>query len=75
MTNKEENYAFIDGQNLYLGTTTKPNDSWEVDLYKFRVYLRQKYNVSRAYYFLGVVYEEKNDLYAKNSRRRIHSFV
>ena len=50
------NYAYIDGQNLYLGTTgiEKP---WYIDLAKFRVYLRQKYNVQKAFYYLGYVQE------------------
>ena len=49
--NEKGNYAFIDGQNLHLGTT---NDSppWKVDIYRFRTYLREKYNVSKAFYFL-----------------------
>jgi uncharacterized LabA/DUF88 family protein len=48
-----KNQAFIDAQNLHLGTTTaKP--SWKIDLMRFRVYLERKYNVSEAYYFLGV---------------------
>lgn len=57
---KEKNVAFIDGQNLYLGTR---QDSWVVDLPKFRVYLRDKYGVTEAYYFLGYLQEENEDLY------------
>ena len=56
------NQAFIDGQNLYLGTTSKPNP-WKINLYRFRNYLRQKYNVTKAYYFLGCVDESFQDLY------------
>jgi hypothetical protein len=38
------NIAYIDGQNLYMGTTnSKP--SWSVDLTRFRVYLKEKYEV------------------------------
>ncbi|MBU4536419.1 NYN domain-containing protein [Patescibacteria group bacterium] len=59
---KENNIAFIDGQNLYLGTT-KSEKSWVVDLNKFRVYLNKKYEVEKAYYFLGCVNEEFQDLY------------
>ena len=33
----ESNTAFIDGQNLYLGTTF---DKWKVDLVKLRIYLK-----------------------------------
>lgn len=57
-----QNQAFIDGQNLFLGTSTGPNP-WRVDLYKFREYLRRKYNIDRAYYFLGCVDTNHQDLY------------
>jgi len=59
---EENNIAFIDGQNLYLGTT-KSERSWIVDLNKFRIYLDKKYKVEKAYYFLGCVNEEFQDLY------------
>ncbi len=36
---KEINLAFIDGQNLYLGTTQNSDKSWRVDLVKFRIHL------------------------------------
>jgi uncharacterized LabA/DUF88 family protein len=44
------NYAFIDGQNLHLGITKL---GWKPDWTRLRIYLREKYHVSRAYYFLG----------------------
>jgi uncharacterized LabA/DUF88 family protein len=50
------NYAYIDGQNLHLGTS-KADNAWHVDLAKFRVYLREKYQVEKAFYFLGYVQE------------------
>lgn len=56
----DNNYAFIDGQNLHLGTL---EDDWKVDLKKFRIYLKDKYKVSNAYYFLGYLTEDQNDLY------------
>ena len=57
-----KNLAFIDGQNLYMGT--KSSDiSWEVDLSKFKIYLEKKYNVSEVYYFLGYVQNENEELY------------
>ena len=66
----ENNYAFIDGQNLHLGTTMidikrgdTEEDSWKVNLNRFRIYLEEKYNVKKAYYFLGVVNELNNNLY------------
>lgn len=62
MKDKDNNYAFIDGQNLYMSTTLAEN-LWRVDLARFRVYLKQKYNVGKAYYFLGFVQEENQDIY------------
>ena len=49
-----DNIAYVDGQNLYMGTT-KRNPVWSVDLARFRTYLREKYRVKRAYYYLGYV--------------------
>ena len=60
MKNSLHNLAFIDGQNLHLGTK---EIGWSVDYRKFRVYLKDKYNVSEAYYALGYVSEEQQDLY------------
>ena len=57
---KQNNYAFIDGQNLHLGTKA---DGWEVDLARFRIYLDRKYHVSVAYYFLGCISDNNSDLY------------
>lgn len=51
-----KNLAYIDGQNLFMGTT-KRDPEWSVDLARFRVYLQEKYNVDKAYYFLGYVQE------------------
>lgn len=61
---KEKNYAFIDGQNLHMGVATIEN-SWKIDFKKFRIFLKDKYHVDIAYYFLGYVIEEKRDLYTK----------
>jgi uncharacterized LabA/DUF88 family protein len=59
---KENNLAFVDGQNLYMGTNSdKP--SWHIDLRKFRIYLRDKYKVSEAFYFLGFVNDNNEELY------------
>ncbi|MDR0957301.1 MAG: NYN domain-containing protein [Candidatus Nomurabacteria bacterium] len=54
------NQAFIDGQNLRLGTT---KSNWKVDLVRFRRYLSEKYNVDKAYYFLGAVNNNYAGLY------------
>jgi len=60
--NSENNLAFVDGQNLYLGTNSE-NPAWKVDLTKFRQYLTKKYSVQKAYYFLGFVNEGNQELY------------
>jgi len=57
----ENNYAFIDGQNLHLGTQ---EGDWAVDHKRFRKYLKRKYGVSQAFYFLGYVSENNQDLYS-----------
>jgi len=54
----------VDGQNVYMSTRTA-DKSWDIDLARFRVYLRQKYKVEKAYYFLGFMQEENQDLYDK----------
>lgn len=56
------NQAFIDGQNLILSTTTS-DDPWQVDLYRFREYLRRKYDVTKAYYFVGCANDDLQSLY------------
>ncbi|MEK7607060.1 MAG: NYN domain-containing protein, partial [Patescibacteria group bacterium] len=60
---KWENLAFIDGQNLYMGTAKREQGSWRIDLGRFRVYLEQKYGIVKAYYFLGYMQETREDLY------------
>ena len=49
------NNAYIDGQNLYMNTK---EFGWSVDLSRFRVYLREKYHVETAYYFLTRIYRK-----------------
>ncbi len=46
------NYAFIDSQNLNLGVRSM---GWQVDYKKFRLYLKNKYGVNRAFMFIGLV--------------------
>ncbi len=62
MNKIENNLAFIDGQNLYMGTKSS-QPAWKVDLAKFRKYLTEKYHVKKAYYFLGFVDEVNDSLY------------
>jgi uncharacterized LabA/DUF88 family protein len=60
---KENNIAFIDGQNLFMGTAKRPCDSWKIDLVRFRKYLGYKYNVKQADYHLGYFQRENQLLY------------
>ena len=57
--NRENNIAYIDGANLHHGAKDL---GWELDYRRFRVWLREKYNVEQAYIFLGLVPKYK-DLY------------
>jgi hypothetical protein len=43
--------------------TRAADESWCIDLARFRVYLEQKYKVKKAYYFLGFMQEENQDMY------------
>lgn len=52
MRQQENNYAFIDSQNLYKGINAQ---GWRLDYRKFRVYLREKYSVAEAYFFIGYI--------------------
>lgn len=60
MKYQQNNFAFIDGQNLHLATL---DAGWKLDYQKFRKYLHDKYSVQRAYLFLGYIPKYK-DLYA-----------
>ncbi len=55
-----KNLAFIDGQNLHIGTK---QEGWSIDLARFRIYLKDKYKIAEAYYFIGYLQEEKEELY------------
>jgi len=46
------NYAFIDSQNLNLGVQSM---GWRLDYRKFRLYLRNKHKVEKAFIFIGLV--------------------
>lgn len=47
---KENNFAFIDGANLHCGMDAL---GWKLDYKKFRIWLKDKYSVARAYLFIG----------------------
>lgn len=46
------NFAFIDSQNLYLGVKSQ---GWKLDYARFRVYLKDKYHIEKAFLFIGYV--------------------
>lgn len=60
MNNTENNHAFIDAQNVHLGIKSL---GWHLDWQKFRVYLKEKYNVTTAYLFIGFM-ASNQDLYS-----------
>ncbi|MBI4309103.1 MAG: NYN domain-containing protein [Candidatus Omnitrophica bacterium] len=49
---KENNYAFIDSQNLNLGIR---DQGWILDFKRFRVYLHDKFKVNKAFLFIGFI--------------------
>lgn len=58
---KQEVYAFIDSQNLNLGIKNDVRrkgqviyNGWALDFNRFKIYLKEKYNVSTAYLFIGM---------------------
>src|SRR3989338_6919032 len=52
MKKKENNFAFIDSQNLNLGIRKL---GWKLDYKRFRVHLAETYGVKKAYLFIGFV--------------------
>lgn len=50
--NKQIVYAFIDSQNLNLGVRSQ---RWKLDFSRFRVYLKNKYQIEKAFLFIGYV--------------------
>jgi len=59
MKKQENNFAFIDSNNLNLGVK---ESGWGLDFRKFRVYLKEKYGVTKAYLFIGYL-PENQELY------------
>lgn len=52
MATKYPNYAFIDGNNLYLGIRSL---GWKLDYNRFRVFLHDRFAVEQAFIFLGYI--------------------
>ena len=59
MKKPQNNYAFIDSQNLNLSIR---DQGWILDFGKFKQFLRDKYRVTHAFLFIGYIYENQ-DLY------------
>jgi len=57
MKKKENNYAFIDSQNVNLGVQEQ---GWKLDFKRFRIYLKEKYSAKKAYLFIGYLPENQN---------------
>jgi len=51
------NYAFIDGQNLNLSIREQ---GWILDFTKLRIYIREKYDITKAFIFIGYVQRNQN---------------
>src|SRR3989338_2537459 len=52
MKQERTHYAFIDSQNLNLAVQEQ---GWKLDFKRFRKYLEDKYEVSKAFIFIGYV--------------------
>ena len=57
MRDRKNNYAFIDSQNVNLGIR---ESGWKLDFKKFKVYLKDKYDVEKVYLFIGFIPENQN---------------
>src|SRR3990167_6135612 len=49
--NQNQTYAFIDAANLIYGTKY---ENWKIDFAKLIKYLRERYQVDKAYYYAGI---------------------
>lgn len=54
---QQNNYAYIDGANLHKGVGSL---GWQLDYASFRVWLKDKYRIERAYIFIGLIPAHKN---------------
>jgi len=57
MKNRTNNFAYIDGANLHKGVKGL---GWSLDYKRFRVWLKEKYQIDRAYIFIGLIPGNKN---------------
>jgi len=68
---KENNFAFIDSNNLYQSLSKdifkngmKIYSGWKPDYKRFRVYLNDKYRIQKAFLFIGYI-PENQAMYAR----------
>ena len=59
MEKLRNNYPYIDGANLHKGVESS---AWKLDYRKFRSWIRQKFGVTDAYLFIGLM-SKHADLY------------
>lgn len=52
MRKKRNSFAYIDGANLYMGVS---HMRWALDYARFRIWMREKHGVTKAYLFLGLI--------------------
>jgi len=69
--NEQNNFAFIDSNNLYQSLSKdiikngqKQYTGWRLDYCKFRIYLKDKYQVEKAFLFIGFM-PGKESLYER----------
>ena len=53
---QQNNIAYIDGANLHKGIQEL---GWKLDYQRFRILLRERYGVARAYLFIGLIPKNK----------------
>ena len=52
MVSSQNNYAFIDSQNLNLAIK---DCGWSLDFSRFYIYLKDKYKITKAFLFIGYI--------------------
>ena len=57
MNEKQNNYAFIDSQNVNLAIR---DQGWILDFRRFRKYLEDKYSITNTFIFIGYIDTNQN---------------
>ena len=57
MSEKQNNYAFIDSQNVNLAIR---DQGWILDFRRFRKYLEDKYSITNTFIFIGYIDTNQN---------------